>query len=346
MLRFEKENILNVRAEALVNSVNLKGVMGKGVALAFKNTFPENFRLYKEACDSGKIGIGKIFVTETGELFPKYIINFPTKNDWKHPSKYEYIEEGLKDLVRWLKENKIKSIGIPPLGSGNGRLEWQKVKQIITDYLSEFSNLIDIIIIEPDSKFDVVKLKPRKEISLTPARAMLLYLMNKYRILGYEINFLVVQKLAYFLQRFNEPLKLKFEKGFYGPFANNLMYVLDYLNNSYISFNHDHKNKPTTIIRLKNDKTEEVENYVNNELTNEQINRLNKVLELVNGFETPFGLELLGTIDFIQYQRKDDLAKEEILSDIKSWTQRKEKLIKPAYVAASKKRLSNFFTYN
>lgn len=148
MFRFEKSNIVEVRADVLVNTVNLQGVMGKGIALAFKRAFPENYKLYGEACNSRQIDIGKIFVTETGRELPKYIINFPTKVNWRNPSRYEYIERGLQSVVNWLGKNNIKSIAIPPLGCGNGKLDWSIVKPMIINCLKPFENNLEIIIIE------------------------------------------------------------------------------------------------------------------------------------------------------------------------------------------------------
>ncbi len=345
MFNIEETNILNVRAEVLVNSVNLKGVMGKGIALSFKNAFPENYKFYRKACESGEIKIGKIFVTETGQLFPKYIINFPTKKHWRFPSKYEYIEEGLKDLVRWIKKTDVSSIAIPPLGSGNGKLNWVRVKIMIIDYLEEFKEKLDITIIEPSKKFETeIEIKSVKP-HLTPARAMLLYLMNKYKVLGYEVNLLVAQKLCYFLQRLGEPLNLRYEKGYYGPFAPNLRPLLNILNNHYFRFNVK-SNKPSTIIKNVHLKFDEVEEYVNFNLNVEQKKRLNQTIEFITGFETPFGLELLGTIDFILREKKKVVHSKEILDELKDWTRRKEILFKPAYIEAAKNNLTTFFSYN
>ncbi len=345
MINIEETNILNVRAEVLVNSVNLKGVMGKGIALSFKNAFPENYKLYRKACESGEIKIGKIFVTETGQLFPKYIINFPTKNHWRFPSKYEYIEEGLTDLVRWIKKTDVSSIAIPPLGSGNGKLNWARVKIMIMDHLKDIEEKVDITIIEPSRIFETEKEIKSARPHLTPARAMLLFLMNKYKVLGYEVNLLVAQKLCYFLQRLGEPLNLRYEKGYYGPFAPNLIPLLRLLNNHY--FRYDIKsNKPSTIIKNVHFKYKEVEKYVSSNLNDEQKKRLNQTIEFINGFETPFGLELLGTIDFILLEKKKEVHSKVILNELKDWTRRKEILFKPAYIEAAKNKLTAFFSYN
>jgi len=133
MIRYVTGNILESNAQALVNTVNIVGVMGKGIALQFKKAFPNNFKAYAEACKSGEIDIGKLFVTwdsnvNSGE---KIIINFPTKKDWRKPSEYTYVEDGLNDLIQVIETNQIKSIAIPPLGAGIGGLEWERVKKII-----------------------------------------------------------------------------------------------------------------------------------------------------------------------------------------------------------------------
>lgn len=137
MIRFTKGNLLTANAEALVNTVNTVGVMGKGIALQFKEEFPENFAIYADACKSGELMPGKLLITNeknrAGE--EKTIINFPTKLNWRNPSKYEYIRDGLAELVKAISERKITSIAIPPLGCGNGGLKWEIVKGMIEEAL-------------------------------------------------------------------------------------------------------------------------------------------------------------------------------------------------------------------
>ena len=345
MFRAEKTNIVNVKADALVNSVNLVGVMGKGVALAIKEAFPENYKLYKKACQNKQIDIGKIFVTETGQLFPRYIINFPTKKHWRNPSHYSWIEEGLISLKEWLANNKINSIAIPPLGSGSGKLDWNKVKCMIMDILGSESEKIDIILIEPDEKFETTESFKEQNNKLTPTRAMLLYLLNKYRVLGNEINLLVIQKIAYFLQRNGEPLKLNFQKGYYGPYAYNLIPVLKALKPKYLSFKTLNDSKPSTIIRLNQDYMGEVEKYVGKKLTPQQKENLEKTLKLIQDFETPFGLELLGTIDFIFVEQKIPSDTQTVLKEITKWTHRKAKLFNAHHIEVAHKRLLDHFNY-
>ena len=138
----------------------------------------------------------------------------------------------------------------------------------------------------------------KDRVDLTPSRAMLLYLLNEYQTLGYAINLLVAQKLAYFLQLQGEPLNLDFEKGFYGPYAHRLLHLLKYLNGYFIWFKEE-DNKPGTTVSIDQKNFQEVQEYIQNRTTAEQKERIRKVLQLIEGFESPYGLELLATVDFL-----------------------------------------------
>src|SRR3990172_4946355 len=188
MIKFRKGDIINADVEALVNTVNTEGVMGKGIALEFKQHFPKNYEFYRKAYENGEVEIGKMLVYETGKLtYPHFIINFPTKKHWKNPSKLEYINEGLIDLSRIIKQYEIKSIAIPPLGCGNGKLNWNEVKPLIINAVENIDNL-KTDIFEPSEEVykEKVKINKKKDTGLTPARAIVVSLLDKYRILGYE----------------------------------------------------------------------------------------------------------------------------------------------------------------
>ena len=149
MIEYCRGNLLEADAEALVNTVNTQGVMGKGLALAFKKTFPENFQAYAQACQSDQVETGKMFITEQQALLgPRWIINFPTKQHWRAPSKLEWIDQGLADLKKILTENQILSVAIPPLGCGLGGLDWQLVKPRIEGTLADLAST-RILIYEP-----------------------------------------------------------------------------------------------------------------------------------------------------------------------------------------------------
>ena len=149
MLEFKTGDILAEDAEALVNTVNCVGVMGRGIALQFKNAFPDNFKAYADACKRQEVEPGRMFVFETGQLTkPRYIINFPTKRHWRGKSRMEDIDAGLRMLQEVIREKDIRSIAIPPLGSGLGGLDWSKVRPRIKQALRDFKDL-HIVVFEP-----------------------------------------------------------------------------------------------------------------------------------------------------------------------------------------------------
>ena len=149
LMSYKSGDIFNDDTEAIVNTVNCIGVMGRGIALQFKKRYPENFKEYEAKCKLGEMVPGKVFVFETKSLInPKYIINFPTKRHWRGASRIEDIESGLTDLVKVIKNYQITSIAIPPLGSGLGGLEWPLVRNKIESALSDFDD-VDVSIYEP-----------------------------------------------------------------------------------------------------------------------------------------------------------------------------------------------------
>ncbi|MBN2213216.1 MAG: macro domain-containing protein [Bacteroidales bacterium] len=311
--------------------------MGKGLALAFKKEYPDNFEFYKKACEEKSFDTGQVLIFPTGKLMPRYIINFPTKKHWKYPSKMEYIESGLDILAEKIKELNIKSISIPPLGSGNGKLDWNSVKKMIVEKLQSLKDC-EIIIYEPGFLQEIKTVG--QQPTLTLARAMLLYLFYKYKALDYDITMLVSQKLAYFLQRFGEPLRLRYEKGWYGPFAPNLNKVLEILNGYYIYYKKN-DDSPSNVIRLEMIRQKDVEDYLHKNISFEQKQRLNSVCSLIEGFETPFSLELLATVDFI-LKDNPDFTPIEIHENIQNWTQRKKELMKPLHIEVAFNKLNEF----
>jgi len=338
MIQYKKGNILEAEVEALVNTVNTYGVMGKGIALAFKKSFPKNYKDYRQAFNNGSLQTGKMFVHKTNLLTPRYIINFPTKRHWRYKSKLEYIEQGLDDLLYTITTNKIQSIAIPPLGCGNGGLDWKIVKELIINKLTPIQNETKITIYEPGFNLNLRTVKPIT--SLTPTRAIYLRILRQYELLGEEITTLVVQKLAYLLQRIGEPLRLKFDKGIYGPYAPNLNKMLEAFNPHFIYYKGD-LNKPTTILKLVQDKKTEAKHVIDTQLNNAQKDRLGRIQSLIDGFENSFGLELLATVAFAKEQCPD-CSKEEIIANIQNWTKRKRELMSERLISVSYDRLESF----
>lgn len=296
MINYTEENIFDINVEALVNTVNCVGIMGKGLALQFKKYFPENFKAYQKSCREQKVQPGHIFVYETGTFNnPKYILNFPTKRHWKEKSRLEDIQIGLKDLIKKIKILRIKSIAIPPLGCGNGGLYWPTVHKLILEACEEIPN-VKIKIIEPNGYKEQSRhliTKPK----LTLSRALVIKLIERYQELHYQLTLIEIQKLAYFLQEAGEPLKLTFEKAHYGPFANNLNKVLSRMEGHFIKGFDIENPKPHQEITLIDSAKEEVNALLNNDAIARH--RLKVVENLIEGFESPYGLELLATVHWV-----------------------------------------------
>src|SRR5688572_2512693 len=149
MIDYKTGDILEEDAEALVNTVNCVGFMGRGIALQFKKTWPENFKAYATACRLHEVQPGRMFVFETGRLTnPRFIINFPTKRHWRGKSRIEDIEAGLTALVEEIRRREIRSIAVPPLGVGLGGLDWAEVRERIERALGRLED-VRVVVFEP-----------------------------------------------------------------------------------------------------------------------------------------------------------------------------------------------------
>lgn len=307
MIRFTQGNLLEAQADALVNTVNTVGVMGKGIALMFKERFAENYRLYAAACKAGQVETGKMFVTSANELDgPRWLINFPTKRHWRSPSQMSWITEGLEDLRRFLIEHQVTSVAIPPLGAGNGGLKWHAVREQIEYVLADLD--VDILVFEPTRQYLNVAKRSGVE-QLTPARALIAELVRRYWVLGMECSLLEIQKLAWFLERAIErlsatenPLNLKFTAHKYGPYANRLEHLLDNLDGSYL-----HCDKRIAdagindVIWFDEGRKSFLQTYLKTE-AKPFVDALESTARLIDGFESPFGMELLATVDWLLFQ--------------------------------------------
>lgn len=324
----------DTNAEALVNSVNCVGVMGRGVALAFKEKYPDNFKQYEKACKDGLVQTGKMFVYETKNIFnPKYIINFPTKVHWRGNSKIEYIKDGLQDLINVVEEYKIQSIAIPPLGCGLGGLNWQEVKLLIEQSFKKLHNNIEVILYEPNKLLEDNKFKPQHDVKagqLTLGRASLILLMDSYLkgLLDEAISLLEIQKLMYFMQVFGEPLHLRFKKEQFGPYAQNLRFVLQALSNHFIT-GLEEGDKPNNLIDLLPGASDKALEFLKEKKdAGSTKDNIEKVKNLINGFEDSFGMELLSSVHWaINDIRTEDASP--IINYIHNWNERKRKLFQP-----------------
>ncbi|MGH8233008.1 MAG: type II toxin-antitoxin system antitoxin DNA ADP-ribosyl glycohydrolase DarG [Rhodanobacteraceae bacterium] len=299
MIEYTTGDILNASAEALVNTVNCVGIMGRGIALQFKNTFPANFKAYAQACKRDEVQPGQMFVYETGFLHsPKFIINFPTKRHWRGKSRMEDLEAGLLALVDEIRHRDIRSVAVPPLGSGLGGLEWADVRSRIETALGSLDD-VRVIVFEPNGKPDGGKaFRPKAVPKMTAGRAALVVLMNRYLngLLDPFVSLLEVHKLMYFMQESGEPLRLRYEKGLYGPYAQNLRHVLSDIE-GYMVSGYRGEDAPQTQLELVPGAVRDAEALLRNDVSTRE--HFARVAALVEGFESPFGLELLATVHWV-----------------------------------------------
>lgn len=337
MIQYITGNIFESPSEALVNTVNTIGVMGKGIALQFKQQFPNNFRAYVKGCKDGTVSVGQLLVVEDNSLLygKKSIVNFPTKTDWRKPSDYSYVEKGLQALVTTIQDKNIQSIAIPPLGAGNGGLDWHKVKNLMETYLGGLNCAISIY--EPNAEIKEILKKER--VALTPARAMLLAVLYDLVRNGEFVSEFASEKIAYFLQRFGaaDTFKLNYQANFYGPYSGKVKHVLYYLNGSYISGYDSKDKKPFEALNLIMDGEPDVLAFLSNH--QKELDIVKKTQAFLTGFYSDFGLELLSTLDFIaQKEQTRDLTT--IQKSLFEWSNRKTQLFaNPVFIEKGMKKL-------
>lgn len=323
MIEYKQGDILRENTEAIINTVNCVGVMGRGIALQFKKAFPQNFLAYAAACKNKEVQPGKMFVFETGQLTnPRYIINFPTKRHWRGASRMEDIDAGLKALVETILQYGIQSIAIPPLGSGLGGLDWTEVKPRIEAVLQPLTDL-RVMIYGPQSAPAAEKMVYNREVpKMTAGRAALVELMRRYLggLLDPYVTLLEVHKLMYFMQAAGEPLKLKYQKASYGPYAENLRHVLNAIEGHLVSGYADSGDAPDKTLQLVPGAVEDAAAFLQQHPDTRE--RFDKVSALVEGFESPFGLELLSTVHWIM-KNETVSSINDVVNHTYAWNERK-----------------------
>lgn len=340
-MEFTTGDILDAKTEALVNTVNCVGIMGRGIALQFKNHFPDNFKAYAAACKNHEVRPGRMFVFPTGLMNdPKFIINFPTKRHWRGKSRIEDIDSGLVALRQEIESRGIRSIAIPPLGAGLGGLDWKQVRSRIERTLQGLGD-VRIIVYEPGlSTEERITTAMPKAPEMTAGRAALVALVQRYLagLLDPTITLLEVHKLMYFLQAAGEPLRLRFVKAPYGPYAENLRHVLKAVEGYYIAGYADGGDSPTKELQLVPGAVDDAKRELEQDSATAE--RIGRVATLVDGFESPFGLELLSTVHWIATQESPKNV-DEVVRFTYAWNDRKkhftERQIKLAYQILSEK---------
>lgn len=345
MIEFTHGNLLEARAEALVNTVNTQGVMGKGIALQFKQAFPQMYREYERACAAGEVKLGRMHVVDLGGLAggPRWIINFPTKGHWRAASRIADVEAGLKDLVRVIHETGIKSIALPPLGCGLGGLLWNDVRPLIEEALAQVPE-VRALVFAPGGAPAADAMPNRTERpKMTMGQAALIALMDRYLkgLLDPFVSLLEIHKLLYFLQAAGQPLKLKYEARPYGPYATNLRQVLIRMEKHYTQGYGDGKDTPTKPIELLPGAVEEATAFLASD--HDTVERMNCVDALIEGYEDAHGLELLSSVHWVMtHDARARTQADVAVQSVQAWNSRKSRTLKAEHLLKAWQRLTEF----
>ena len=348
MVQFEQGNLLEANAEALVNTVNTVGVMGKGIALMFKERFPENFKAYAAACKQGDVRLGEMFVTENIELGgPRWIVNFPTKDHWRSRTRLEWIEWGMEDLGRVIEAHGIRSISGPAAGLRERRTGL--ARREAGDRIGAGAHgMARGDRVRADGEIPEHRQEAGVE-ELTPARAMVAEMVRRYCLLGLGCSVLEVQKLAWFIGRgaeqtgVEDPLELEFQANVYGPYSDNLRLLLDALDGSYLGSERRLADaRPASEIWFNAEKKDFVEAYMRSP-GKRYLPALAWATDTIRGFESPLGMEVLSTVDWLLQRGGRAATADDVWDGIRHWgrgQQRKARIFDDRLVDFALKRLA------
>lgn len=324
--------------DAIINTVNCVGVMGKGIALQFKKKWPANFKAYEQACKNNQVQLGEMFIYELGALAtPKYIINFPTKQHWRSASKIQDIDNGLNALIQQMLNRGIQSVAIPPLGCGHGGLNWSNVLPLIEQAFLPYPEL-SAYIYSPENQPNPQTISANTNTTppnMTAGRAALLLLIDAYREVGYGLSRLETQKIAYFLQSSGYYLRLNFVKDQYGPYADNLRHVLDRMDGHFIRGVGD--GVVASEIQPLPRAVEQAQVFIS-QAEPRLLAHIEKVSELIEGYESAYGLELLSTVHWIATHEQVH-AWQDVMPYVHTWNDRKKRLMQPHHIEAAWQQL-------
>ena len=346
MITYVTGDLLDADVDALINTVNTVGVMGKGLALQFKRRFPDNFRRYATACSRGEVGLGRMFVVPNDELDgPRYIINFPTKGHWRSRSRIEDIDAGLGDLIRVIRELRLKSIAVPPLGAGNGGLDWAQVNELIKVRLESLVD-VDIRVYSPTQGHRPLK---GAEITMTWSRSALIELILAYAPRRLDVapdhpqisaSHLEIQKLLYFANVAVPSLNLRFSQGRYGPYSDPVRHLIQEMEGSFLEGFGDGTGavqELEPITPTPHGIAASVD-YLRRSKKDIHRHLVEPTIGLVEGFEGPYELELLASTHWAATNgRAGDVG--EAARFIRDWTPRKARIFTDYHVECAWKHL-------
>lgn len=337
-ITYKHGNMFETDAEAIVNTVNCVGVMGKGVALEFKNRWPDNFKAYKKLCDDKQLRPGHMFVFDAGDMLsevkPRFLINFPTKDHWRAKSEMSYIEDGLEDFVAQLKQFKIKSVALPPLGCGNGGLPWRDVKAVIEQKLSDIDD-VEFIVYAPREE----QLAPEYQnipSQMTVPRAILVKTICEFeKYFGGHLTRISLQKIVYFLQVMKVDFGLQFAKQQNGPYSEKLHAAFKGMEKSkyIIGYCDDEPAVQATQAALA-----EADEFLSSQCSIDHDQIIKKLGLLIEGYESPYGMELLGSVHYL-WSHEGIKSPAAMVTAIQSWNEHKHSHFPPSAIERAYGRL-------
>lgn len=328
----------------MVNTVNAVGVMGKGIALQFREAFPENYRVYRNACLKKILNVGNMLVVNDSnpQVGPKTIFNFPTKTHWRLPSEYSYIEQGLQSLRNEIQRSGIKSIAIPPLGSHNGGLDGNQVRPMIEHALLDLD--CDVYIYEPSQ--EIIERLKSERVKLTPPRAMLIAMFKDMISNGEFASVFAAEKLIYFMQRFEakDIFKIDFKPYYYGPYSGGkVSHMLYALNGNYIQGMAGMKSRPFDYIWLLKDAGQAANDYLENSSDSSRMKTICHTTQVfLQDYYSNYTLELLSSVDYplntvssLQNWKNEDSNRvlDTLITEMSRWSKRKEQIFNRSHLA-------------
>lgn len=335
-IEYKSGDMFDESTEAIVNTVNCVGVMGKGVALEFKRRWPSNYRAYRKVCDDKALQPGKMFIFENSDLLEpgvhRYLINFPTKAHWRSKSKIEYIENGLDDFVREIGARGIKSVSMPPLGCGNGGLDWNEVRPIIEQHLSELPD-VRFVLFAPGPE-DVPEQSFIPDEMTSERATMMVAFAELERFFGGHLTRLTAQKLAYFLQVFGINFGLKFSKREFGPYSETLHKAFKAMESKRYIRGYTDSDRKVVVSQATYAAADEFLKHRGIDVS-ETVHRLSLLIE---GYESPYGMELLASVHYLS-ETEGITTQPEMSEALEAWNVHKRESFKRAAVTAALDRL-------
>ncbi len=336
-IEYKSGDMFDEPTEAIVNTVNCVGVMGKGVALEFKRRWPENFKAYKRLCDDKRLSPGKVFVFDNYNILDegkhRYLINFPTKDHWRSRSKIEYVEEGLDDLVRQVRELDIKSVALPPLGCGNGGLDWAEVQPLIEEKLARLPHVRFVVFTprlqEQEPELDFIP----SDLTLERATLMIAF-AELEKFFGGYLTRLTAQKLAYFLQVMGVDFGLKFSKQQFGPYSETLHKAFKVMEVKRYIQGYSSEDQKVVVTPATYAAADEFVKTKNIDISGVVL----RLSLLIEGYESPYGMELLSSVHYLSATEGIE-TQQEMSAALEAWNDHKRDNFPEAAVSAAIERL-------